>query len=66
MKYQVGAIGVIHTSHETKEETLIQGAFHPDAEGTVEVFPEFATGLQDISLFSHIILITSTGPAEWN
>lgn len=57
MKYQVGAIGVIHTGHATKEETPIQGAFHPDAEGTVEVFPEFATGLQDIGLFSHIILL---------
>jgi tRNA-Thr(GGU) m(6)t(6)A37 methyltransferase TsaA len=57
MKYQVGAIGVIHTGHATKEETPIQGAFQPDAEGTVEVFPEFAAGLQDIALFSHIILL---------
>lgn len=57
MEFQVRAVGVIHTNHATKEETPIQGAFHPDAEGTVEVFPEFAAGLKDIGLFSHIILI---------
>lgn len=57
MKFQIGAIGVIRTGHATKEETPIQGAFHPDAEGTVELFPEFAAGLQDIGLFSHIILL---------
>jgi tRNA-Thr(GGU) m(6)t(6)A37 methyltransferase TsaA len=57
MKFQVKAVGVIHTCHVTKEETPIQGAFHPDAMGTVELFPEFAAGLQDIGLFSHIILI---------
>ena len=57
MKFQVEAIGVIHTGHATKDETPIQGAFQREAEGTVEVFPEFAAGLQDIGLFSHIILL---------
>jgi tRNA (adenine37-N6)-methyltransferase len=57
MEFQVRAIGIIHTTHATKEEAPIQGAFHPDSEGTVEVFPEFAAGLKDIGLFSHIILI---------
>jgi tRNA-Thr(GGU) m(6)t(6)A37 methyltransferase TsaA len=57
MEFQVSAVGVIHTNHATKEVTPIQGAFHPDAEGTVEVFPQFAAGLKDISLFTHIILI---------
>jgi tRNA-Thr(GGU) m(6)t(6)A37 methyltransferase TsaA len=57
MEMQIRAVGVIHTSHVTKEETPIQGAFQPDAMGMVELFPEFAAGLLDISLFSHIILI---------
>jgi tRNA-Thr(GGU) m(6)t(6)A37 methyltransferase TsaA len=57
MGVQVRAVGVIHTDHATKEDTPIQGAFHPDAKGTVEVFPEFEAGLKDIGLFSHIILI---------
>jgi len=57
MEYQVSAIGIIHTGHATKEETPIQGAFQPEAMGMVELFPEFAAGLKDIVLFSHIILI---------
>ena len=57
MEFQVMAVGVIHTGHATKEETPIQGAFQPDAMGMVELFPEFAAGLKDIGLFSHIILI---------
>jgi tRNA-Thr(GGU) m(6)t(6)A37 methyltransferase TsaA len=57
MEFQFRVIGVIHTSHATKEETPIQGAFQPDAMGMVELFPEFAPGLKDIALFSHIILI---------
>ncbi len=57
MEFRLKALGVIHSCHATKEETPIQGAFKPDAVGTVEVFPEFAAGLRDIGLFSHIILI---------
>jgi tRNA-Thr(GGU) m(6)t(6)A37 methyltransferase TsaA len=57
MKFQIKALGVIYTDHATKEDAPIQGAFRPDAEGTVEVFPEYAAGLQDIGLFSHIVLI---------
>ncbi len=57
MEYRIKAIGAIHTGFATKEEAPIQGAFHPDAEGKVEVFPEFLAGLKDIELFSHIILL---------
>ena len=57
MRFQVQALGIIHTGHATKEETPIQGVFRPEAEGTVEVFPEYVAGLQDIGLFSHIVLI---------
>ncbi len=57
MEYRIRAIGVIRTSFATKEEAPIQGAFHPEAEGRVELFAEFAGGLKDIELFSHIILV---------
>ncbi len=57
MQYRVKAIGIIHSPFATKEEAPIQGAFHPDAEGKVEIFAEYAAGLQDIELFSHVILV---------
>ncbi len=64
MIIQLKAIGVIHTEHACKEEAPIQGAFHPDAVGTVEIFPEFAEGLLDIELFSHIYLFYHFDRAE--
>ena len=50
-------IGIIRSPFRTKEEAPIQGAFQPDAVGTVEVFAEFAPGLKDIETFSHLFLI---------
>lgn len=57
MEYGLSAIGVISSEHATKDDAPIQGAFHPDATGRVEVFAEFAEGLLDIELFSHLILL---------
>jgi tRNA (adenine37-N6)-methyltransferase len=57
MEYRMSAVGVIHTPYTTKEEAPIQGNFHPDATGMVEVFDKFAAGLLDISLFSHLVLL---------
>lgn len=50
-------IGVIHTSFAAKADAPIQGAFRPESVGRVEVFPEFAEGLDDIEGFSHLILL---------
>ena len=50
-------IGVIHSPFTAKEECPIQPAFAAEARGRVEVFPQFAAGLQDIETFSHVILI---------
>ena len=50
-------IGVIHSPFKEKIGTPIQGAFAPDAEGRVEVFEEFAEGLKDVELFSHLFLL---------
>lgn len=50
-------IGVIRTPFADKPDTPIQGAFHPDAAGVVEIAPELADGLTDIDGFSHLLLI---------
>jgi tRNA-Thr(GGU) m(6)t(6)A37 methyltransferase TsaA len=50
------AIGIIHSEFKEQKDTPIQSCFS-EAEGTVEVFPEYASGLKDIEGFSHIILI---------
>jgi tRNA-Thr(GGU) m(6)t(6)A37 methyltransferase TsaA len=50
-------IGVIRSPHHSKDQAPIQGALVPQAQGQVEVFSQFQEGLQDIELFSHLILI---------
>ena len=50
-------IGTIRTPFATKDDAPIQGAFHPENEGTVELLPEFAEGLADIDGFTHLILL---------
>jgi tRNA-Thr(GGU) m(6)t(6)A37 methyltransferase TsaA len=64
MLINIQAIGIIHTDHTSKEQAPIQGVFHPDAIGTVELFPEFAEGLLDIELFSHLYLFYHFDRAE--
>jgi tRNA (adenine37-N6)-methyltransferase len=49
-------IGVIHSPFTDKSETPIQ-AVRSQARGTVEIFPEYAEGLQDLEGFSHIFLL---------
>lgn len=56
MKIDMTPIGLIHTPFNTVSETPIQSA-RSKVEGWVEVFPEFAEGLQDIEAFSHLFLI---------
>lgn len=55
--FEMQPIGILRTPFATKEATPIQGAFAPDATGTVEVFSEYAAGLDDIDGFSHLILL---------
>jgi tRNA-Thr(GGU) m(6)t(6)A37 methyltransferase TsaA len=50
------SIGVIHSPFTEKMQTPIQPTLS-QAVGQVEVFPEFADGLQDLEGFSHIILL---------
>ena len=54
---EVSPIGVIHSPFTSKEECPIQPAYASEAEGRVEVFPEFTAGLKDVETFSHIYLL---------
>jgi tRNA (adenine37-N6)-methyltransferase len=56
MEYIMRPIGVIHSPFTDKQNTPIQAA-RSQAVGRVEVFPEFAAGLQDLEGFSHIFLL---------
>jgi tRNA-Thr(GGU) m(6)t(6)A37 methyltransferase TsaA len=53
---EIHPIGSIHSPHKTKNECPIQPACSSNAEGTVEVFEEYADGLKDIETFSHLYL----------
>jgi len=54
---QMQAIGRIHTPFKTKEDCPIQPVYSTDTEGKVEVFHEYAAGLKDIEIFSHVYLL---------
>jgi tRNA (adenine37-N6)-methyltransferase len=56
MEFIMRPIGVIHSPFQEKEQTPIQPS-RSQAKGQVEVYPEFAAGLEDIEGFSHIILL---------
>jgi tRNA-Thr(GGU) m(6)t(6)A37 methyltransferase TsaA len=56
MDYQMHPIGIIHSPFTDKSQTPIQ-ASRSQVTGFVEIYPEFAEGLQDLEGFSHIILL---------
>ena len=56
-KVEFKPIGIIHTPFKETNGMPIQPPGALGVKGTVEVFPEFSEGLQDIEGFSHIILI---------
>jgi len=56
MEFIMKPIGVIHSPFTDKRQTPIQ-ASRSQAMGQVEVYPEFAEGLQDVEGFSHLILL---------
>ena len=56
MEIIVHPIGIIHSPFTEKGQVPIQ-ASRSQVIGLVELFPEFADGLQDIEGFSHIFLL---------
>jgi len=56
MQFTMNPIGIIHSPFTDKSGMPIQ-ASRSQAKGTVEVFPEFAQGLQDLEGLSHLFLL---------
>jgi tRNA-Thr(GGU) m(6)t(6)A37 methyltransferase TsaA len=56
MEFTLSPIGVIRSPFTDKSQTPIQPS-RSQAVGQVEVYPEFAEGLQDVEGLSHIILL---------
>ncbi len=50
-------IGIIHSPFKDTKGMPIQPAGAKGIKGTVEIFPEYKDGLQDLDGFSHIMLI---------
>ena len=50
-------IGIIHSPFKEAKGVPIQPSAAKGIEGKVEIFPEYAKGLEDIGNFSHIFLI---------
>jgi tRNA-Thr(GGU) m(6)t(6)A37 methyltransferase TsaA len=50
-------IGIIHSPFIRPRGTPIQSAAGRDVRATVEIFPQYAGGLQDLEGFSHLILL---------
>jgi tRNA-Thr(GGU) m(6)t(6)A37 methyltransferase TsaA len=56
MDIALTSIGVVHSPFNDPAEASIQSS-RSTAIGSVEVFPQFAVGLQDLEEFSHIFLL---------
>ena len=50
-------IGIIHTGHTCPEEAPIQPVYARGCQGRVDIFPEYAEGLNDLDGFSNIYLV---------
>jgi tRNA-Thr(GGU) m(6)t(6)A37 methyltransferase TsaA len=56
MEILMQSIGIIHSPFTDRSQTPIQ-ASRSQARGVVEVYPEYAEGLEDLEGFSHIFLL---------
>jgi tRNA-Thr(GGU) m(6)t(6)A37 methyltransferase TsaA len=50
-------IGIIQSPHKTPKGSPIQPSAAKGIAGTIEIYPAFAAGLEDLAGFSHIFLI---------
>jgi len=57
MKIEYQPIGVVHSPFTEGDEIPFQPSLGKGVAGSVEVFPEFAEGLDDLDGFSHIMLL---------
>ena len=56
MEYLMHPIGVIHSPFTDKSKTPIQSS-RSQGKGSVEIYPEYAEGIQDLEGFSHVHLL---------
>ncbi len=56
MEFVIQPIGVIHSPFTDPKQTPIQPS-RSQARGQVEVYPQFAEGLEDVDGFSHVYLL---------
>ena len=57
MKIEYTPIGLVHSPFKKLKEIPNQSFLAKGIRGTVEVYPDFKNGLQDLAGFSHIILL---------
>lgn len=57
MRITYQPIGVVRSPFSTPDGMPIQPTSGTSANGTIEIFPQFAEGLKDIEGFSHLILL---------
>ncbi len=57
LTFEMRPVGFIRTAFREQVGTPIQGAFAPEAEGLIEVLPEFREGLSDLDGYSHAVLL---------
>jgi len=50
-------IGKIFSPYKNKQDCPIQPIYAQEARGKIEVFREYAAGLKDVDLFSHIYIL---------
>jgi tRNA (adenine37-N6)-methyltransferase len=54
----LGPIGILRTPYrDVADNVPIQGRMAPDAQGRIELYPEYAQGCRDLDGFSHLILV---------
>ena len=49
--------GVIHSPFNELADNPIQSSGETSTPGTIEIYPQYSTGLKDLEGFSHIILL---------
>ena len=57
MKIEYQSIGIVHSPFNKLDNIPDQPYFSKGTRSTVEIFPDFQNGLQDLAGFSHIILL---------
>ncbi len=57
MTIEYNPIGIVHTPFKELSDVPKQPSKGTGVEGTIDLFPEFKKGLEDLNGFSHIVLL---------